>query len=136
MTSVCRRDVACYASADAGKTLQATSLPKGPPQPATWNTSEKKKVGGVPTSSWGELLKTATGESHVVRMPEFVLNLTFGRISRNTSKILESGKGFDSLGFHAFVGAACSNVLVLLGTAVGPIDHQSIYLVAFSQAKG
>ena len=44
-------------------------------------------------------------------------------------------QGFDPLGFHALVGAACREVLVFLRPAVGPVDYQAINPVALAQTK-
>ncbi len=88
----------------------------------------------MPSSLWGVLLNTATGESHANEDVSW-LKLTAETESRNTEKILEPRESFDAFRFHTFVGAARGKVLILLSTATWPIDHQAVDLVAHSQTE-
>jgi hypothetical protein len=76
----------------------------------------------LPSSLWGVLLNTATGESHANEDVNW-LKLTAETESHNTEKILEPRESFDAFRFHTFVGAARSQAFVLLSAATGPIDH-------------
>ena len=63
---------------------------------------------------------------------EFLLDSGF---TNRSYDFLEPRKWSNALGFHALVGATGCEVLVFLRTAARPVNHQSINLVSFPQAK-
>src|SRR6185437_2878588 len=55
---------------------------------------------------------------------------------RTTRKqVSVASQRLDALGLHAFVGAACREILVLLGCAAGPINYQPVNFFPLPQSK-